>query len=156
MGSRTRAGLALVEIIVSFGILAAALLTLLSVSAMALRYQRQNINNMNAARVTDMVLNRAVSRVLSEDPVGPLNADFFGGDYPKSGGVPYEEGTVMVGREEFTYELYTYTVPGIGDPSAVPIPNILKKVDAYVYWKETGQGERRSFSCRLVNQGEQP
>jgi hypothetical protein len=149
-------GLSLVEIIVSFGILATALLTLLSVSAMALRFQRSNINNMNAARVTDMVLNRAVVRVLNEDPVGALNANFFGNDYPKSGGVPYESGTIKVGREEFSYELYTDTVPGIGDPSAVPIPNVLKKIDAYVWWQETGQGEKRSFSCRLVNQGEQP
>jgi hypothetical protein len=150
------AGLTLMEIIISFGILATALLTLLSVSAMALRYQRQNINNMNAARITDMVLNRAIVRVLTEDPIGSLNADFFGGDYPKSGGVPYDSGTVMVGREEFHYELYTETVPGIGDPSASPVPNVLKKVDAYVWWQEEGQGEKRSFSCRLVNQGEQP
>ena len=143
------------EIIVSFGILATALLTLLSVSAMALRYQRQNINNMNAARVTDGVLNRAITRVLNEDPPGALNAAFFGTDNPKSGGVPYESGKIMVGRDEFSYEIYTDTVTGIGDPSATPFPNILKKVDAYVWWKEEGQGEKRSFSSRLVNQGEQ-
>lgn len=143
------------EIVFSIGILATALLTLLSVSSIALRYHRQSINTINAARVTDMVLNRSINRVIAENPPAALQAAFFGTDYayPAS---PYDTGSVMVGREEYFFAIYAVTIPGIGDPAAAPVPNVLKKVDAYVWWTTGEAGDKRSFATRLVNQGEQP
>lgn len=140
--------------------MATALLTLLSLSTLALRYQRQSINGMSAARVTEMVLNRYVAEVLLEDqePPGPIETNFFDNDfsYPATHyRRSVEEGSAFVGREEFHWAIYATTVPGIGSTTDPDNPNRLKKVDAYVWW-DTGTGQKRYFATRLVSQGEEP
>lgn len=146
-------GLTLIEVIIAIGIMAVALLAILSVASMALTYQRQSINNLNAASAAETVLNKAITRVLSEDPPATIQAQFWGTEYPFPS-TPYDSGTLKIGREEYQYRIYALNVPGIGDPAAAPVPNVLKKVDAYVWWKDSGAGEKRSFATRLVNQGE--
>lgn len=134
------------------GILGFGLLALMSVLSIALKYQRQNINNMNAARVNDMVLERAISGVHNDTPANASD-DFWGAQYPYPT-TAYLYGVETVGRDEFNWAIYAVDVPGIGDASLDP-PNTLRKVDAYVWWTEEGQeGQKRTFSSRLMNRGE--
>ena len=156
MDSRTSPndeGFTLTEVIVAMGILGFGLLTLMSVLSISLKYQRQNINNMNAARVNDMVLERLVSSIHNDAPAGTADA-FWASQFPYPNSA-YKTGTEKVGRDEFNYAIYAVDVPGIGDPSTDP-PNILRKIDAYVWWKEKGEaGQKRTFTTRLMNRGEE-
>lgn len=142
------------EVVIGLGILGFALLTLLSVCSIALRYHRQSLNHLNAARVNDMVLERAVASVMHDAPPGTTDT-FWNNSYPYPN-TPFRSGTEKVGRDSFSYAVYAVDVPGVGDPSADP-PNILRRVDAYVWWKEEGEvGEKRTYCTRLINQGEEP
>lgn len=153
MASKTK-GLSLIEVIVGVGILGFAILALLTVLGSALNFHRQTNNHSTAVRVNDMVLERAVAGVLHDTPAGTSD-DFWDNDYPYPS-TPYREGEIVVGREDFQYAVYAVDVPGVGDPDADP-PNRLRKIDAYVWWQEPGQaGQKRTFSTRLVNSGEQP
>lgn len=153
MRSSSSEGFTLIEVLVAVAIMGVALLTILSVASMAVNHQRQSINNLNAASAAEKVLNRAITRVLSEDPPAAIQAEFWGTQFPFPT-TPYDSGTINVGRETYQYRIYAQDVPGVGDPAAAPVPNTLKKVDAYVWWKDSGAGEKRSFATRLVNQGE--
>ena len=145
-------GFTLTEVIVAMGILGVALLTLMSVCSVALRYQRQSINNMNAARVNDMVLERAVASVHHDTPAGTSDT-FWDNEYPYPS-TAYRSGIEVVGRDEFNYAIYAVDVPGIGDASLDP-PNTLRKIDAYVWWSEEGEpGQKRTFTTRLMSRGE--
>lgn len=156
MDSKTddqREGFTLAEVIVAMGILAVGLLTLLSVCSISLRYQRQSINALNAARVNDMMLERAMSGVVNDLPAGESDS-FWDAEYPYPS-TPYKRGEEKIGRETFQYAIYAVEVTGLGDPSLDP-PNTLKKVDAYVWWAEEGQaGQKRTFTTRLMNRGEE-
>lgn len=150
--TETTEGFTLTEVIIAMGLLGFALLTLMSVCSIALRYQRQSINAMNAARVNDMVLERAMAGVNADTPTG-TNDIFWNAQYPHPT-TPYKRGSEQVGRETFQYAIYAVDIAGVGDPSLDP-PNTLRKVDAYVWWEEEGKaGQKRTFTTRLMNRGE--
>lgn len=151
--STQKDGFTLTEVIVAMGILGFGLLALMQVLSISLRYQRQNINNMNAARVNDMVMERVVAGIHNDTPAGVADA-FWASQfsYPNNA---YRTGTELVGRDEFHYAIYAVDVPGIGDASLDP-PNTLRKIDAYVWWKEKGEaGQKRTFTTRLMARGEE-
>lgn len=147
-------GFSLTEVIVAVGILGLTLLTLLTLCSIALKYHRQSLNNATAVRVNDMVLERAVAGVIHDTPSGEADK-FWGNQYPYPS-TSYREGVEKVGRESFNYAIYAVDIPGLGDSSTTP-PNVLRRVDAYVWWTEEGEpGGKRTHSTRLLNRGEEP
>ena len=146
-------GFTVAEVVVAIGILGFAILTLLSLSSTVLRYQRQSINQMNAVRVNDMVLERALAGILHDAPAGEATT-FFTTPYPYPT-TPYQTGTETVGKTDFEFRIYATDVPGLGDPTATP-PNVLRKLDCYVWWTEEGAGTKKTFSTRIINSGEEP
>lgn len=145
-------GISLMEAIFGVGILALAVLTLLSLCSSVLRYRRQSTNHLNAARVTDMVLERTVVS-LASDPA--VRDDFWDDEYPYPT-TPYQTGTQMVGRQNFSFAIYASDVPGIGDPSADP-PNVLRRVDVYAWWEDEKEpGSKKTCATRIINHGEEP
>lgn len=143
-------GLTLAESIFAIGILALALFALISVCSMALRFQRQSLNNLNAARITDMVLGRTVASVLTDTPAGE-EAAFWGATFPYPGS-PFRNGVEKVGNQEFSWFIYTTDMSGV---TTLP-DNRLRRVDAYVVWSDKELGAQISSATRLVNEGEEP
>ena len=152
MGLKDR-GLTLIEVIVGLGILGLALLALTTLIASSLKYQRQTQNSSLAVRVNDMILERAVSSIVNDSPPGARES-FWDREYPYPANA-YQRGEQRVGRELFQYAVYAVEVPGIGNAAASP-PNLLKKIDVYVWWEDKGQvGQKRTYSTRLLNSEEE-
>ena len=154
MASKTNRGLTLTEVVISLGIMAAALLTLMSVSTLALKSRRQNDARAAAARVAEAQLNRTVASVLSDAPVG-TQPDYWnevGGPftYPAR---PYRSGTETVGRLNFEWRVYSTDVPAISDAAT---ENRLRLVEAYAWWTDEENGGKRAYASRLVNEKEDP
>jgi hypothetical protein len=155
MASSSRRGLSIMEVIVATGIIALAALTVLSVCSSVLEYRRQSTDALNAARVTDMMVERVVASLTKDTPAGTRDA-FWAGSFPYPD-TPYREGTHNVAGREFSYAVFAEDIPGIGDASADP-PNLLRRVDVYVWWEEERgkKGSKRTVATRLVNSGEEP
>ena len=154
MASRTENGLSVVEIVVALGVLGLAAVTVLSVCSSVLKYRRQSTNALNAARVTDMIMERTVASLAADSPTGTRDA-FWAGSYPYPGSA-YQENTLKVGGLEYSYAVYADDVPGLGDPGADP-PNLLRRIDVYVWWEDMDvAGRRKTVATRLINSGEEP
>lgn len=155
MASNSRRGLSLMEVIVAVGLIALAALAVLSVCSSVLEYRRQSTDALNAARVTDMVIERVVASLTKDTPAGTRD-DFWASSFPYPD-TPYKEGTHKVGDREFSYAVFAEDIPGIGDASADP-PNLLRRLDVYVWWEEDRglKGSKRTVATRLINSGEEP
>ena len=144
--------MSLAEVLFGLGILALALFALLSVCSMALRYNRQNANNLRAAMVADTETGRTLASILNNTPPG-TNTTFWSKDwnYPNE---PYRKGSSLIGTETFSYAIYAQTIAGFGDPSS---NNLARKIDTYVWWADPNRGGSHLTSCtRLLNEGETP
>lgn len=142
------------EAVFGVGILALAVLTMLQLCTTVLRYRRQSTNHLNAARITDMVLERTVASIASDSPAGTRDG-FWATGYPYPGS-PYKTGTEMVGRQQFKYAIYAADVPGLGDASADP-PNLLRRIDVYAWWEDDKEpGSKRTVATRMIASGEDP
>ncbi|MCA9790429.1 MAG: hypothetical protein KC910_01485 [Candidatus Eremiobacteraeota bacterium] len=149
MKATSSRGLTLAEVVLAIGLMAMALFALLSVCSMAVRYQKQSINNINAARVADAALGRAMSSALNDTPAGAA-ADFWDNEWPYPTS-PWVTGTEAVGHQRYFFAIYATTVPSLGD-----VDNAVKRVDAYVWWTENQAGAKLTAAMRLVNKGEEP
>lgn len=140
------------EVVFGVGILALAVLTMLTLCSTVLRYRRNSTNYLNAARVTDMVIERAVAGIANDETARDA---FWAASYPYPT-TAYKTGIEKVGRQDFNYAIYATDVPGLGDASADP-PNIMRRVDAYVWWEDEKEpGSRRTIATRMINSGEEP
>lgn len=147
-------GLSLTEVVIAVGIIALAALTILSLCATVLRYRRQSTNSLNAARVSQAVLERTVVSIGSDLPAG-VKDDFWAATYSYPGN-PFKSGTESIGRESFEWKVFTSNVDGIGDSTKDP-PNILRRIDVYVWWREPNNNEpKQTIATRVVNSGLEP
>lgn len=142
------------EAVFAVGILALAALTVLSLCSTVLRYRRQSTNHLNAARVSDRILERTVLSIAADSPAGVRDA-FWAASYPFPS-TPYKTGSEMVGRQKFSYAIYATDVPGLGDGAADP-PNLLRRIDVYAWWEDEKEpGSKKTVATRMINSGDEP
>lgn len=142
-----RAGFTLMELLLSLGLIAVAILALMGMALVSVQARQKSFDTETAYQVAQNELQRIVDGALSDTPAG-LQAAFF----EHSSSVPLESGTVTVGQTEFSFLVYVETLP------FEAAPNRLKKVDVEVWWWGEKPGERQGMgrlsyrTSRLVDE----
>ncbi len=138
------------ELLVSIGILATALLMVVGVFLTVTRASQKSLDLTAGTLVAQSVLSREIYGIMRDENSRRL---FFQRDYQAD---PLVRGTERLNQTVFTYLLYANTVMG------AEVGNRVKKVDAVVWWwneeatsvpgARAGYGTLRSEVTRLVNE----
>ena len=154
--------MSLLEVLLSLGMLATALLALLSVCVTALHTNRKSLASSVAASVAQREMDRAIYAALSDNPPSSQQ-QFWEMDFPYPSAA-WTTGNVTVGPNQLSYAIYAQTVNGAS--TGLPLgmsgstPARIKKVDIVVWWWSEGSHDREGYgrleSCasRLVSENE--
>lgn len=149
--SRLSSAFTLAEVILGFGLMAFALVALLSVVATSMRYNRQTLGHMNAVQIADAELNRTLIQVMSATPPAEQDRFWYDGDFTFPGR-PFRTGQQELSGQVYRFAVYAVEIAGLGGTD-----NEVRRVDAYCWWTEPGQpGSKLTGSTRLINKGELP
>lgn len=150
----------MVELLVSIGILAVALITLATLLGSGLRVNRKSADITAGAAVAERQLERAVRSISKDSPAGSKSS-FWAKDYPSSGS-PWRTDKETIDGTEFTYAIYSTTVNDAlsGSPLGAPAAdNQLKNLEVVVEWytdsggsSKQGYGVVKRSASRLVHQ----
>lgn len=151
---RSSSGLTLTEVLISLGIVALAFFALLSVCSLGLRLNEQSMISIKAAQLADTELSRTVAGILYDVPAG-TRVSFWGNPvagpnrpYPTT---PWRHGVSTIGADEIHFAIYATTLTGVGGVSP---DNLVSRLDAYVWWRESGPGSKMTSCTRLMVYGE--
>jgi len=135
-------GFTIAEILLSLGMLAVVLLTLLGLATQALQSNRKNLDTAGGQLVADQALERACydAEQSSSAPVWAVN----------SLTVPMSTTTVTLGTTPYNVTLYA-------NDSLTVATKRLKRIRAHVVWADApngkaGQGQFRVEAARLVHE----
>ncbi len=135
-------GFTIAEILLSLGLLAVVLLTLLGLATQALQSNRKNLDTAGGQLVADQALERAVydAEQSSSAPVWAINSTT----------VPMSTTTVTLGTTPYSVTLYA-------NDSLTGTTGRLKRIRASVVWADApngkaGQGQFRVEAARLVHE----
>ena len=139
-GSR---GFSLAELLLAFGLLTISILALGGLSLSAIKASQKSSDVVDASQVAVQQLAR-VSETAKADP------SFWAADHQ---GTPYTNGTIKVGKTEFSYEIFSQTLQNavtsqeLGNGVA---GNRIKKMDIVVTW--FGDAEREGYGKRSIRE----
>lgn len=150
------------EVLLSLGMLATALLALLSVCVTALHTNRKSLASSVAASVAQRELDRAIYAALSNNPPDSQQ-QFWDMEFPYPSAA-WSTGNATVGATQLSYAIYAETVTsastGLPLGQAGSVPARLKKVDIVVWWWSEGTHNREGYgrleccASRLVSENE--
>jgi len=148
----TSKGFTLAEVLISVGILAVAMLGMLSLCATGMTVNKKSATTLTAAQVADRQLQRAIRRMVVDDYPEGARETFWDREFPYPS-TPLATGKEVVGSNTFSYALYANTLPL---PSSVT-ENRVKRVDIVVWWwsdsgRREGYGRLQQQAFRLVNE----
>ncbi len=151
MTSNSR-GFTLAEILISTGVLAVAMLGLLSLCATGLKANKKSVTTLTAAQVADRQLKRAIAKAVVEDIPAGSRERFWDEEYSYPSRA-WATGKETVGSTDFSYAIYASTLPLTTTVTA----NRVKRVDIAVWWwsedgRREGYGRLQQQACRLVNE----
>jgi len=156
--------MSLIEVLLSLGMLATALLALLSVCVTALHTNRKSLANSAATSLAQRELDRAIYAALSDNPP-TSQQQFWDMEFPYPDAA-WSTGNATVGSQQLSYAIYaqTVTAAATGMPlgQAGSPPARLKKVDIVVWWwsegakghAREGYGRLECCASRLVSENE--
>ena len=147
-------GFSLAEIVLGLGLVGLAFFALLSVCSLGTRYNQQSLIAIKAVQLADTELTRTMVSVVYDQPAGTKTA-YWGNPvvgpnrpFPTN---PLRSGTARIGTDELQYAVYATVVPGLGTSQ----DNVVSRLDAYVWWKEQGPGNKLTSCTRLYVYGEE-
>jgi hypothetical protein len=150
---KNRKAFTITEVILGLGLIALAFFALLSVCSLGVRFNQQSMIYIKAVQVADAELSRTIVGILYDVPAGSKLA-YWGNPvvgpnrpFPNN---PLRTGVQKVGNDELNFAIYATTLPGIG----VSADNAVSRLDAYVWWKESGPGSKLTSATRLLVYGE--
>lgn len=136
------------------GLVALAFFALLSVCSLGTRFNEQSMVSIKAVQVADTELSRTIAGVLYDTPPGTKLA-YWGNPvvgpnrpFPSN---PLRTGIATVGSDQLHYAIYATTLAGVGGVSP---DNVVSRLDAYVWWREKGPGNKITSCTRLMVYGE--
>lgn len=149
MKAGSRAGLSLAEVLLALGLLAIGILTLSGLSLSALKAGQKSSSVMEAGQI-------AVMKLEEVGATARADSSFWLADHLAT---PYEEGSVKVGKTEYTYRVFSRTL--LDQTSGTELGsgvsnNRLKKLDIEISWfgdsQRDGYGKRTLRESCLLNQ----
>lgn len=154
MASRDSRGFSLLEVVFGLGLIALAFFAMMSVCALGTRFNQQNMIYIKAVQVADNELSKTIISVVYDVPAG-TKAAYWGSPvvgpnkaFPNN---PLRVGTANIGTDQLHYAIYATTLAGVG---GVAPDNVVSRLDAYVWWKEVGHGNKLTSCTRLMVYGE--
>ncbi len=152
-------GFSLGELLVTMGLIAVAILSLMALSILMARADREGVDTKVGDVVAGMLVERLLDQVRADNPAGTA-ANFWDNDFDSSN--PYEEGDYRNNNTEYHYQIFAVTVrttggAEVGDGTT---GNRLKKVDVIVNWWDTQNQDREGYgklevrNSRLISEGE--
>ncbi|MBS2038588.1 hypothetical protein JST97_26650 [bacterium] len=162
-GSR---GLTIAEVVLGLGLVGLAFFALLSVCSLGTRFNQQSMVSIKAAQLADSELSRTIAAIVYNVPLttgpgiqystpGRTFTDFWhmpptGPNFPYPG-TPWSRGVATIGADQINFAIYATTLAGVGGVSP---ENVVARLDAYVWWKEDGPGNKMTSCTRLMVYGE--
>lgn len=152
-----RQGFSLLEVVVSVGILAVGILTIIALFTQLLRASQKSSDSSLGVLAAESVLNKTISDILNDTGV-VSRTDFWNGNSPPDSPI---EGSLKAGQTLMTYRItYQTLVDTAGDELGDDLPeNRVKKVDIILWWgtddpSETrvGYGQLSTSASRIINE----
>ncbi|MFN8613446.1 MAG: hypothetical protein U0931_38260 [Vulcanimicrobiota bacterium] len=159
-------GLTIAEVILGLGLVGLAFFALLSVCSLATRFNQQSMVSIKAAQLADTELSRTIAGIVYNVPptssatvqytTAPGSTTAFwhnpltGPTYPYPA-TPWSKGVATIGSDRINFAIYATTLAGVGGVSP---DNVVARLDAYVWWKESGPGNKMTSVTRLMVYGE--